>query len=151
MIDWQKVVGRSTGGKIPIDQLNLYVPRPGHSQNHVLPYQYDDWGFIEGVKAGAMDPHLVKFELSCAACTVKVTAVQPRSLVQPDIKWLCDNCIDDKGFAWGSTVLAHQMSEYQLVKQYPDDTLLRRLDKSPNHRDPLHDPFDPDSNRRKII
>jgi hypothetical protein len=148
MDSWWARMGRRNKPKITKDTLGENIPKPGRNMDHVIPYKTDDWAAIEAIKRGTVDPNMVTFDLQCVGCNVKTKAVQPRALYDPNTKWLCDNCIEDGGFAWASTLTIEKASEYQLVREYPDDSLMRRLSKSPNYKDPLHDPFDPDDNRR---
>ena len=147
MNDWQRYIQKNQG-KVTKDNLGSMIPRPADDKGHVIPYKVDDWDKIQGMRTGAVDMNLVEFKMGCVGCGIHVTCMVPRAFYDPEFKWLCEDCLDDRGFAWASTVAHDKMIEYQVVNQYPDDTLLRKLSKSPNYKEALHDPFDPDSNRK---
>jgi hypothetical protein len=152
MSKWWNLVGRNSAPKLDKDNLDKYIPRPTRNLDHVLPYRSDDWGTIEAIKRGA-DPHMQYFKLRCLGCNIEVSAMMPGALFAKEkdtLKWVCEDCLDHRGFAWASTIDHKDLVGYQVVKEFKDDTLMRRLDKSPNHKDALHDPFDPDDNRRIV-
>jgi hypothetical protein len=125
--------------------LDRATPRPGRSQNHLLGYAKDDWDLVEAVKAGQVDPQLVATTMVCQGCTVKVKVLCSRLITDNHSKWLCDDCREN-GFIWGSHVMPSQFHQYTLVKEFKDDTLMRRLEGGRKSYD--HDPFDPAENRR---
>lgn len=136
--------------KLSRETLGQYIPRPGDNLGHVVPYVKDDWRAIELIQEGIVDPNYVKFEIPCVACKVKQTFGTPRALFDRDVKWLCDDC-RLKGFAWLSQIIGPEATQFQEVRVFNDDTLMRDLRKSPNPQDPMHDPFSPESNRKTVI
>ncbi len=128
--------------------LDRATPKPGRAQNHLLGYGKDDWELIEAVREGKVDPQTTTAFYTCQGCTVKVKAVVSRVITDNASRWLCPDCLDN-GFIWASHVLPSQYYQYQIVKENPDDTLMRRLDRGPKSYE--RDPFDPASQRRISI
>lgn len=141
----------SNAPKISKENLGQYIPRPGDNLGHVVPYVKDDWRAIELIQDGIADPNFVKFKIACVACLVVQTFGTPRVLFDKEVKWLCDDCRDKKGFAWLSQILGPEATQFQEVRIFKDDTLMRDLRKSVNPKDPMHDPFAPESNRKTVI
>jgi hypothetical protein len=130
------------------------TPHPGQGMGHILPYMPsskigalgpgDDWGLLEKLQTyGGPGSEPMQFEKPCLACGITHKFVAMRAILPhiKDMKWLCGECRDD-GFDWGSNLTPDQMTRYQVVKQYDDDTLVRLIEKSPNHREPEHKPMD---------
>lgn len=129
------------------DDLPEAVPEPGDSVGHVLPYTYDDWRLIErlkGTQAG-----MVRIKMKCHGwrgvadpipCDAMLVDVVYAAVADGFVKFLCPECIHSRGFAWGSTITQEEYAQYQQVRRYDDDVLLRRLDQSPNHKEEFHRP-----------
>lgn len=150
---WQdKIVPASVKAKRKMveDALRKGTPTPGNARSHTLGYRMDDWAAIEAIKNGRIDPQLVVAKMSCAACAIKIEVLCSRIITDQMIKWLCDDCIE-QGFIWAKDVTRQDFYGYQVVKEFKYDTLMRRLDKSPNYKDAYHDPFDPEDRRRIIV
>lgn len=126
------------------EELPLHVPTPTSPGPHKLPFRPgnqggDDWRTIQNIQERGGAQAIV--ELMCCSCGVKHHAMVFRALFDPAIKWLCEDCLDS-GFRWGSTIPRDEMPRYQIVKSFSDDTLVRKLEKSANPRDPEHKPID---------
>ncbi len=152
---WRGLIPNSYAKDLPphLKQNDLpnYIPKPGRVFDHKLGYAIDDWKTIELIKGGSIDPNFSRFRMTCQGCSVKCEFMQPSALYDSTLKWLCDDCIDLGGFAWGHQIQPSQWVEYQLVRTYEDDTLLRKLSKSPNYKEPQHDAFFPEENKRTQI
>lgn len=145
---WEKAVPKNKG-RIE-DALVKGTPRPADPRGHLLGKLKDDWDTISAVNAGRIDPQLVIVEMSCVGCAVKVKVVCSRLITDNHSRWLCEDCLDS-GFRWAKDVNRQEFFHYQIVKEFPDDTLMRRLDCSPNPRGEIHDPFDPADRRRIAV
>ncbi len=121
------------GGK---DSLGEVKARP--------PVYGDDWQLIaELEKFGGPGAEQMLFDMPCIACGVKHKMLVKRAYINEvsAIKWICSSC-QAGGFVWATDVPQDSWLQYQVVKQFPDDTLMRHLRFSPNHRDAIHKPID---------
>lgn len=141
------------GINVPQNKSDLpqYIPKPGDNLGHVIPYKKDDWRAIEMIQDGVMDPGFVKFRIKCVACLIEQVCGTPRALFDRSIKWLCDDCRGSRGFAWLSQIIGPEAIQYQEVRVFDDDTLMRSLSKSSNPKDAMHDEFSPESNRKVVV
>jgi hypothetical protein len=121
-------------------QLPSVIPTPMTDQGHVLPYKTDDWGLIRRVEE--LGGRAAVYEAKCAGCGAKTRLmVNDTALFDPTIYWLCEDCLDS-GFRWASTLTQDDTIFYQMVRQLPNDSLMRHLKYSDNPRDVIHRPID---------
>jgi len=108
------------------------------------PVYGDDWQLIaELEKFGGPGSEEMIFDMPCIACAVKHKMLIKRAYLKDvqEIKWICGSC-QAGGFIWATDVPTESWIQYQVVKQYKDDTLMRHLSFSPNHREAIHKPID---------
>lgn len=133
------------------NKLPEIVPVPGEALGHVTPYASDDWHLIERLQG--TDMGLARLTMRChgvigasktsegTPCRATAEAVIRMRVYDRHVKYLCDDCRFHRGFAWASTVTQDEFIQYQIVRKYEDDTLLRRLDQSPNYKEAQHTPI----------
>ena len=139
------------------------VPTPGSGMGHRLSYMPstkigalgpgDDWKLLEDLEQfGGPGAEPILIEKSCIACGIAHQMIAKQALLRhaKEMKWLCGECRDD-GYIWAFDLMAHDMIQYQVVKQFPDDTLMRRLDRSPNYKEAVHKPVDAVETQAKYL
>lgn len=132
-------------------ELPNVVPVPGGALGHPLPYKADDWYDIEKLQGTQRGLAVVRMRCHGVKGTSKTSQGEPcqatdqfvarLKVFDRFVKWLCYDCLYVRGFAWGSTINQEEYVLYQLVRKYEDDTLLRRLDQSPNYKEEFHTPI----------
>lgn len=129
------------------DQAPGSVPEPMNPMGHVAPYKFDDWVQIEKVVGR---PMYIRVRMKCHGfvgeaqggepCNQAIEALVFEELFDRSVKYLCDDCRNLRGLAWGSTIEQKDYIRYQIVRYVGGDTLLRELRLSPNYKDPMHRP-----------
>ena len=118
------------------DQLGEYKRRP--------PVFGDDWALIEQLENfGGPGAEEMIFDKGCIACGVSHKMLIKRAYLRDvqEIKWICSSC-QAGGFIWASDIPPESWTQYQIVKSFEDDTLMRHLSFSPNHQEAVHKPID---------
>jgi len=144
------------------------LPRPTAALGHEGGYTGDQWHVIEALLKH--DGSKFKVKLKCHGtinssatslgdpCPHYIETVVWKALYDPFVKYLCPECINERGFMWGTQLEQDEMRAtstvyvgYQLVRNYAEEdptdkqmvyeSLWRRLDTSENHKEEIHKPL----------